>query len=342
MATDVARRRCLQRVVALSGDAGDPIALRLEMVEALRPVVGFDRWCWPVCDPASGLATTALGEHDYWSVLPRLLLLDQRLDAADALPALAAPRAGGGRDRGLRFTDVLGPVGIGDELRVPLRDRHGLWGCLDVMRSTDDAPFADEDVALMAAVSGALASVTRRGSAIGGPAPPIALPAGVLVLDAELDVRASTPGARAWLGQLAPPGMPFAEMAASAVVYNLAARVIARAATGSAPEPVSARVRSVTGSWAVVEADSLDPFERTVAVTIRPASAAEILDLRLLAFDLTARERQVVALILDGNDTRAVSERLFLSPHTVQDHLKSIFAKTGARTRKELVAALAW
>jgi DNA-binding CsgD family transcriptional regulator len=61
----------------------------------------------------------------------------------------------------------------------------------------------------------------------------------------------------------------------------------------------------------------------------------------MLAHDLTSRERDVVTCVLDGRDTRAVSEQLFLSPHTVNDHLKSIFAKTGVRSRKELVAALA-
>jgi DNA-binding CsgD family transcriptional regulator len=333
----------MERVEALSGRAADPTALRLEIVESLRSVLGFDRWCWPVCDPASGLATTALGEHDYWPVLPRLLLLDQRLDAADSLPMLTAARVTGGHDRGLRFTDVLGPVGIGDELRVPLRDRHGLWGCLDLMRSTDDKPFSEDDRELLDALAPALAAVTRRSTAVAqvaAEAPP-ALPAGVLVLDADLAVRASTAGARAWLAQFAPPTMPFAEMAASAVVYNVAARVLARSAAGRPLEPTRVRVRALTGGWAVVEADNLDPLEQTVAVTIRPASAPEVLDLRTLAFDLTAREREVVSLLLDGNDTRAVAEQLFLSPHTVQDHLKSIFAKTGMRSRKELVAALA-
>jgi DNA-binding CsgD family transcriptional regulator len=333
--------------VELTQRPADPFVLRFRIVELLRPVVGFDRWCWPVCDPSSGLATTAVGDHDYWPMLPRLLLLEQRLDAPDALPMLVRARARGDQDVGLRFLDVLGPTGIGDELRVPLRDKHGLWGCLDLMRSSDDPPFAAEDRELLDTLAPALASLTRWSTvagASGADAPPPS--AGVLVLDADLDVRASTAGARAWLAQLVPPNLPFAELAASAVVFNVASRVLARP---TAPDsrgtrtqlPARARVRSMTGAWAVVEADALDPLDRTVAVTIRPAAAREILDLRFVAYDLTARERELASLFLGGSDTRAVSERLFLSPHTVQDHLKSIFEKTGVRTRKELVATLA-
>jgi DNA-binding CsgD family transcriptional regulator len=347
MASERARRRCREQVVELVQRPADPFILRFRIVELLRPVVGFDRWCWPVCDPGSGLGTTAVGDHDYWPALPRLLLLDQRLDAPDTLAMLVGASARDGQDVGLRFLDVLGPTGIGDELRVPLRDKHGLWGCLDLMRSSDDQPFTDEDRDLLDALVPALAAVTRRSTAVsasGGGAPPP--PAGVLVLDADLDVRASTAGARAWLGQLVPPNLPFAELAAFGVVFNVASRVLARptaAGLGGHPTrlPARARVRSMTGAWAVVEADALDPLERTVAVTIRPAAATEILDLRFHAYDLTVRERELVSLLLDGSDTRTVSERLFLSPHTVQDHLKSIFEKTGVRTRKELVAALA-
>jgi DNA-binding CsgD family transcriptional regulator len=347
MASERARRRCREQVAELTQRPADPFMLRFRIVELLRSAVGFDRWCWPVCDPDSGLGTTAVGDHDYWPALPRLLLLDQRLDAPDTLPMLVRARARGGQDVGLRFLDVLGPMGIGDELRVPLRDRHGLWGCLDLMRSSDDPPFTDEDRELLDALVPALAAVTRRStaaSASGGGAPP--LPAGVLVLDADLDVRASTAGARAWLAQLVPPNLPFAQLAASGVVFNVASRVLARptpAGTGARRTqlPARARVRSITGAWAVVEADALDPLDRTVAVTIRPAAASEILDLRFLALDLTARERELVSLLLDGSDTRTISERLFLSPHTVQDHLKSIFEKTGVRNRKELVATLA-
>ncbi len=39
-----------------------------------------------------------------------------------------------------------------------------------------------------------------------------------------------------------------------------------------------------------------------------------------------------------GADTRQIAESMFLSEHTVQDHLKAIFAKTGAPKRSVLLA----
>ena len=345
-----ARERCRQRIAALTKRPADPYAQRFQIIQLLRPVVGFDRWCWPVCDPASGLGTTGIGEHDYWPMLPRLLLLDQRLNEPRALPTLDSPRARAARDPGLRFLDVLGPLGIGDELRVPLRDKHGLWGCLDLMRSSDEQPFTEQDIAFLDELAPLLASATRRSAAAaaaatGNPSEPP--PAGVLVLDSDLAVRASTAGARAWLAQLLPPDLPFAEIAAMAPVYNVVSRVLALDTTSPASRtraqdlPARARVRAATGAWAIIEADRLDPLERTVAVTIRPAAAHDVLDLRLIDYDLTLRQRELVNALLDGSDTKAVSERLFLSPHTVNDHLKAIFDRVGVRTRKELIATLA-
>lgn len=51
---------------------------------------------------------------------------------------------------------------------------------------------------------------------------------------------------------------------------------------------------------------------------------------------LTASELRVVRLVTEGLSNRAVAERLFLSPHTVNSHLRHVFAKLGVSTRVEL------
>jgi len=41
-----------------------------------------------------------------------------------------------------------------------------------------------------------------------------------------------------------------------------------------------------------------------------------------------------------GGATDEIASRLYLSPYTVQDHLKAVFDKVGVSTRGELVARL--
>jgi DNA-binding NarL/FixJ family response regulator len=43
--------------------------------------------------------------------------------------------------------------------------------------------------------------------------------------------------------------------------------------------------------------------------------------------ELTERERDVLALIAEGRSNKAIGERLFITEHTVEKHVKSIFAK---------------
>ncbi|MEZ5140177.1 MAG: helix-turn-helix transcriptional regulator [Acidimicrobiales bacterium] len=55
---------------------------------------------------------------------------------------------------------------------------------------------------------------------------------------------------------------------------------------------------------------------------------------------LTAREREVVALVADGLASKEVAERLFLSTRTVSNHLQNAYAKLGITGRGELRDAL--
>jgi DNA-binding NarL/FixJ family response regulator len=50
---------------------------------------------------------------------------------------------------------------------------------------------------------------------------------------------------------------------------------------------------------------------------------------------LTAREREVLALIASGATNREIAERLYLSPHTVKEHASSLYRKLGVKNRAE-------
>jgi DNA-binding NarL/FixJ family response regulator len=55
---------------------------------------------------------------------------------------------------------------------------------------------------------------------------------------------------------------------------------------------------------------------------------------------LSARERQVIGLVLHGLTNREIADRLFLAESTIKSHLTSVFEKLNVRSRSEAAALI--
>jgi DNA-binding CsgD family transcriptional regulator len=87
--------------------------------------------------------------------------------------------------------------------------------------------------------------------------------------------------------------------------------------------------------WVTTKASRLGD---DIAVSIEPSAPAERMDLFARSHGLSDREAEILGLVGSGLDTREIAGALFLSEHTVNDHVKAMLAKAGARTRQVLLA----
>lgn len=351
MSTERQRARCRDRLDRLSGSACDIDELRLEAIVELQRTIGFGRWSTLLMDPDTLALNRAIGhqDRDFYTRLPDLVVLDARLDDVNNSGVLARSRdrvgvlsaaTGGDLARSRRWRQHYAHYGMGDELRAVLADERGCWGTVQVFRDNDDPTYDPEDAQLLRDVGPMIARALRRG-AVAPADPERATPTetGVVLLGDDLRPHGVTDPGRAWLEVLDPARMPYTDRI-PAPVWSVAGRLLA-AEHGEDPQrPARARVRAADGRWAVLEAARLTGAGGGIAVTIRPAAVDDLLDVVCRAHGLSARERQLVALLADGLDTRAIAARLFISRHTVQDHCKSIFEKTGVRSRRELVSGV--
>jgi DNA-binding CsgD family transcriptional regulator len=70
------------------------------------------------------------------------------------------------------------------------------------------------------------------------------------------------------------------------------------------------------------------------------STASEVASIVVQADRLTGREVQVARLVARGLSTNEIASTLFVSGHTVRDHLKAIFQKVGVSSRGELTSKL--
>jgi DNA-binding CsgD family transcriptional regulator len=91
----------------------------------------------------------------------------------------------------------------------------------------------------------------------------------------------------------------------------------------------------------VLHVDIVEPAPSTGVLTLLqpvPAHSKLCLDSFCAGHGLSPREQDVIRLLFEGLATSDMADRLNISLHTVRDHLKRVYKKTGTRSRSELLS----
>jgi DNA-binding CsgD family transcriptional regulator len=341
--------RANARVLEICGSADDERTLRQQVIEELHPVVGFDSYAWLLTDPATSVGASPLADVAWLQDLPRQIELKYRTTvnrwtALDDTPvALLDEATGGDLAQSLVWRELLVRHGVRDAASVVFKDRFGCWAFLELWRTGTTVPFSATEATLLAELVEPLTLALRR--CLGSTFVPTSardfphVGPVVLLLSPQLQVRGQTPETTDTLRVLVPPAQGHVPVPASA--YNVAAQLRA-VEEGVDRNPPSARVHLRQGVWVTVRAARIDSPgsspEQDIAVTIEESSPPERVDLFARVFGLSAREHELLEHLVAGCTTRELARCMWLSEHTVQDHLKSMFAKTSSRSRHALLS----
>ncbi|WP_072802200.1 helix-turn-helix transcriptional regulator [Rhodococcoides yunnanense] len=325
------------------------VALWQDASAVLAEVVPYYRTpCWFTVDPASLLMTSHY--HFGMDEFPSAWLAAEYCeDDVQSVPAVIRSRTGlstlheaadGDPSRSPRWQRNR-TLGGDQELITRLCTRSGeTWGALTLYREEGAQLFTDKEKAFLHEISPVLAGGARRALLYGqATEPEYADSPGLLVLDDEWNIESATPGVDRWMADL--PGGDWASGELPVSVIALAARVLHSVECHQPGEIALSRVLSRSGAWLALHGACLSSTRRRrVAVIIEPAHPSRLYPLLMSAYGLTEREKEVTAMVLQGSSTSQISAALSVSAYTVQKHLDSIFAKTGVRSRRDLVSTV--
>jgi DNA-binding CsgD family transcriptional regulator len=347
--------RLADELTRLGTRALKPEAYFDEVSARLRRAVPSQANCWHTLDPETRLLTSeAPGELVTSGVFSAktapaagqvVVNSEYIVDDVNTFAALSRRRTTVGilreatrarPERSARYRDLLAPSGIPYEMRAAFVARGRPWGAVHMARTGDGPDFAARDARVLAHVTTIIADGIRaslrhdagRRATSDGP--------GLVVLGPADEVELITPPARPLLAALRSATLRETDDAPPAALLALAA--FARAVDRAPMDPVT--VPSALG-WISVHASLPEGTKHgRVAIVLDRAAGPRVAALRLEAHGVTPREREIAALLAHGRSNADIATTLVLSPYTVQDHIKSLFEKTGVSSRRELVARI--
>jgi DNA-binding CsgD family transcriptional regulator len=275
---------------------------------------------------------------DYEFLVPDYLKF---VDIADSgRPVADLHDATGGRpERSARWREIGTSTGLRAEVRVVFTIGDSIWGVGQLNRLGDSPRYSDDEKAWLERVAPVVATGLRQAMVAQPPSSPANRGPGIVVLDPDGQALSATREAAAWLDEL-DPALTGAAMSGFPLPFEAhayASQIRASSADdGGSPVP-RARLRTRTGVWLVMHGSMLQGTD-DLALVIEPAKAGDVAPLIIEAYALTQREVEVTRAISRGLGTAEIAAHLFLSQHTVRDHIKSVFEKVGVSSRGELVA----
>jgi DNA-binding CsgD family transcriptional regulator len=318
------------------------------IVQRIAGVIDVDAFCAGPTDPDTGLfvggglscnitdVVSTPTWQEVWELEFTVPDFNKFTDLTAADPVGDLRQATGGRlSRSARYRTLNAVADLEYELRAMLYAGGRPWGKLQLNRYTGAEPFTEADRAFLRAAAPLAGAVLRR-TMLQEPAHTDIRGPGVLVLNRAGAVISATAEADGWLQEIA---AGYCERSTYVGVHPEMLLMPLR--TLAEPGALSQRIRLRTrrGVWLIAHASSLAGSGQ-VAIVIEPAKASEIASIVVEAYRLTAREVQVARLVARGLSTDEIASSLFVSRHTVRDHLKAIFQKVGVSSRGELTSKL--
>jgi DNA-binding CsgD family transcriptional regulator len=331
------RERAFDRLAKLVGAGKDSPELIDEATTLLAAALPHDSACWHMLDPATlietGMAAKNMPSADErvarFAFLPDDFNSHVRLARGKRHSGVLSDATGGRLDRSVRYRELLRPSNMLGELRTALVIDGACWGNVSLFREAprdfdlDERDFAHQLSSLLGRGLRA-AGVRVRSTGAGATLWP-----GVLLLDEQSRVVSITEPGRWWLEELGFTGDPAHD--------PLPFAVLALTERARTDREADVRLIGASGRWVSMHASpATGGHPGHVAVVIQATPPTAIAPLISAVYGFTARERELVELVLQGCSTREIAQRLFISPLTVQTHLKSVFAKAGVRSRREL------
>jgi DNA-binding NarL/FixJ family response regulator len=242
---------------------------------------------------------------------------------------------GGRPERSPRFKQFSAATGFRAEVRLAFTVGDAAWGLGQLNRLS--GRFSDDEKAWLDRASERIGRGLRR-AMVSQPAssPGLTRGPGVVVLDGGARVVSATREAVEWLDELSPE-MLMSDTGALQLPFHahgFAQRV--RAAHEDGLPQIRSRLRTRRGVWLLMHGAVLEGTGQ-VALIIEPAKSADVAPLIVEAYGLTERELDVTRALARGLGTAEMATELYLSPHTVRDHVKAAFEKVGVSSRGELV-----